>query len=404
MAFPDYEGGSIVNLMGSAELGLGGRVSLYPPLRGLAPGLVAAHRNLVLLVVDGLGFEYLKAVGAGTWLWEQRPQRLTSVFPSTTAAAVTTFLTADAPQQHALTGWHMYFRELGAVLAVLPGEPRYGGVGLKQAGVDPQALYGHVPWFDRLPVDSFILSPRSISQSDFSLAHRGRAEIRDFGTLGECLAGIRQLVQGPAPGRRCIYAYWPLFDHLSHVHGIGSRTAWQHLQAVDGAIAEFVRRIRGTDTLVLITADHGLVDTDEDSVLHLDGHPELEETLMLPLSGERRAAFAYPWPGRAEAFVRRVEEAFSGRVAVVESRELLRQGAFGLGDPHPRLGERIGVYTLLPRNNSVVVDRVLGESDFAQVGVHGGTSDEEMFVPLIIHSTASPTRLALGNRDSSQTE
>lgn len=387
MILPDYGGGSIVNLMASAELGLGGRSSIYPPLRVLDPTQVAAHRNLVLLVIDGLGFEYLKEVGKGTWLWGQGPHRLTSVFPSTTTAAVTTFLTADAPQQHALTGWHMYFRELGSVLAVLPGEPRYGGVGLKQAGIDPQVLFGHVPWFDRLAVDSFILSPRSIAQSDYSLAHRGRAEIRDYGSLGECLASIHQLVRGPAPRRRCIYAYWPLFDHLCHIHGISSRPAWEHLQAVDTAIAEFVRRIRGTDTLVLITADHGLIDTHPDSLLHFDGHPDLEDSLMLPLSGERRASFAYPWPGRAEEFVKRVEERFAGRVAVLESSELLRCGAFGLGDPHPRLGERIGVYTLLPRESYVVVDRLLGESDFAQIGVHGGTSAAEMYVPLVICST-----------------
>ncbi len=387
MIFPDYGGGSIVNLMASAELGLGGRASSYAPLRVLDPVQVATHRNLVLLVIDGLGFDYLQAAGSATWLWGQGPHRLTSVFPSTTAAAVTTFLTADAPQQHALTGWHMYFRELGAVLAVLPGEPRYGGVSLQQAGIDPQALFGHVPWFDRLAVDSFILSPRSIAESDYSLAHRGRAQIRDYSSLAECLAGIRHLVQGTAPRRRCIYAYWPLFDHLCHVHGIGSRQASEHLYAVDAAIADFVRRIRGTDTLVLIIADHGLLDTDPDGLLHLDGHPELEDCLMLPLSGERRAAFAYPWPGRAEEFVRRVEERFEGRVAVLESGELLRRGAFGLGDPHPRLAERIGVYTLLPADNCVVVDRLLGESDFAQIGVHGGTSAAEMYVPLVIHST-----------------
>ncbi len=385
MTFPDYSGGSIVNLMASAVTGLGGQPTSHPPLRVLESSTIASHRNLLLLVIDGLGHGYLQDAGRGTWLQEQGPERITSVFPSTTAAAITTFITGDAPQQHALTGWHMYFRELGAVLTVLPGEPRYGGVGLRQAGIQPEAFFDHVPLFDRIAVEGVILSPRSIARSDFNLAHRGRAEIRDFGSFAECLELAAGLLRR-GNGRRCLYAYWPGFDYLCHVHGVGSPQARGHLRELDRAIADFLERIRGTDTLVLITADHGMIDTDEASTLDLTEHPDILETLMLPLCGERRAAYAYPWPGREREFVGRLGDAFGDRIRVYESRELIRRGAFGLGRPHPRLLERIGVYTLVPRGTHVVVDRVFGESRFDQIGVHGGTSEEEMYVPLIVRS------------------
>jgi len=383
MVFPDYSGGSIVNLIASVELGLGGRSSIYPPLRVLDPQWVAQHRNLVLLVIDGLGYRYLEETGNHTWLWAQQPHRLTSVFPSTTAAAITSFLTGDAPQQHALTGWHMYFRELGSVLAVLPGEPRYGGSGLRQAGVAPEMLFNHLPWFDRIAADSFILSPRSIAGSDFNRSHRGRAQILDFVTLEECLRLMARLLNTGSKNRRYLYGYWPALDQLGHLHGIGSRQVRGHLMELDALLGDFVERVRGTDTLVLVTADHGLLDTHEAAILYLEAHPGLADTLMLPLCGERRAAYAYPWPGRAEEFIDRLGAAFGDRVEVVPSEDLVRRGAFGLGDPNPRLRERIGLYTLLPRDNFVVVDRLLGERGFEQVGVHGGTSEEEMYVPLV---------------------
>ena len=385
MTFPDYGGASIVNLMASVIAGLGGERSLYPPLRCLNPETVAAHRNLLLLVIDGLGYRYLDEAGSGTWLQEQEPRRLTSVFPSTTAAAITSFLTGDAPQQHALTGWHMYFRELGAVLAVLPGEPRYGGVGLRQAGIEPASLFQHRTLFDRIPVESFVVAPRFLADSDFNLAHRGPAQILDFETFADSLSGIGRLVRS-GRGRHCIYAYWSKLDHLCHVHGVGSQNVRDHLWELDGMLADFVDRLRGTDTLVLITADHGMLDIDEAAILDLDAHPSLSDTLMLPLCGERRAAYAYPWPDRAREFVTRMGDAFGDRVEVHESRELVERGVFGLGPPHPRLLERIGVYTLLPRANFVVTDRLLGEGAFDQIGVHGGASEEEMYVPLVVTS------------------
>ena len=136
MPVPDYKGGSIVNLMASLEIGLGGDPPRYPPCRLLDPVRVAARRQVLLLVIDGLGFNYLLGHAGAACLNRHVAGGLTSVFPSTTTTAVTTFLTGDAPQQHGLTGWHMYFQELGAVMAVLPGRPRFGGCALGEAAID----------------------------------------------------------------------------------------------------------------------------------------------------------------------------------------------------------------------------------------------------------------------------
>ncbi|HQU15980.1 MAG: hypothetical protein B7Z66_01355 [Chromatiales bacterium 21-64-14] len=127
MLRPDYEGGGLVNLMASLMTGLGGRPSdLYPPLAGLPPQEVKAAANVVLLLLDGLGHDYLIQNGAGGALCRHLQGPITSVFPPTTAAAVTTVLTAVGPQQHAVTGWFVHLRELGTVSALLPFRPRWG--------------------------------------------------------------------------------------------------------------------------------------------------------------------------------------------------------------------------------------------------------------------------------------
>ena len=152
--YPDYRGGGIVNLMTSLVSACGGHADGYAPLQILDRRPLAESRKLVLLVLDGLGYEYLTQQGAGSTLHRQLRARLTSVAPPTTATAITTFLTGQAPQQHGLTGWFTWFRELGSVLAVLPFKPRCSSQPLGGAGVSAVALFGHVPLFDRLPISA----------------------------------------------------------------------------------------------------------------------------------------------------------------------------------------------------------------------------------------------------------
>ncbi|MET0010579.1 MAG: alkaline phosphatase family protein, partial [Candidatus Thiodiazotropha sp. 6PLUC4] len=133
MRLPDYYGGSIVNLMASIQQGLGGQPHPYVQHRLLPSAEITPYRQVLLWVIDGLGLNYLQAHAEAVNLNANLLGGMTSVYPPTTASAITTFLTGEAPQQHGLTGWHVYFRELGAVLAILPGKPRYGGVSLGQA-------------------------------------------------------------------------------------------------------------------------------------------------------------------------------------------------------------------------------------------------------------------------------
>src|SRR4051812_115755 len=106
---PDYSGGGLVNLMASIVEACGGRAP-HPPLRDFALG---EPRNVVLLVVDGLGDNYLMQHGGA--LAAKRRRAITSVFPSTTASAITTTYTGATPLEHGLTGWFTYFAEAACV-------------------------------------------------------------------------------------------------------------------------------------------------------------------------------------------------------------------------------------------------------------------------------------------------
>ena len=146
---PSYEGDNIVNLMASILSATGGR-SQYAELHCLDTQRLTNAQNIVLLVIDGLGFEFLQSCSAGDAMRAHLKSSMTSVFPPTTASAVTTYLTGLAPRQHGLTGWFMYFKELDTVTTVLPFTTRMGATPLTELGVTARSLLGHVPVFDAI--------------------------------------------------------------------------------------------------------------------------------------------------------------------------------------------------------------------------------------------------------------
>jgi len=380
MLRPDYDGGSIVNLMASIVLARGG-ASAYVPLRALMPDAIASARTLVLLVVDGLGDRFLTRHGERGVLLAHRRCSMTSVFPSTTATAITTFLTAQAPSQHGLTGWHMYFRELDGVLTVLPMRPRTGAP-VPAPITDASAFFGHPNVFDTVNDETYIVSPAEIVDSPFNRAHSGRAHRISYRTMEEFFNAVSTIASGGRE-RRFVYAYWPQLDSLAHDHGIGNERTLAHFSELEHSFGELFDAISGRDVALLITADHGFIDSTPDRTIDLEAHPRLKRMLRLPLCGERRAAYAYLHPGCHEEFERYVNETFANDIVARPAAQVLAEEYYGPGTPHPRLHERIGDYVLFMRDNAVIKDWLPGERRYAQVGVHGGMSDEELYVPLI---------------------
>lgn len=382
---PDYDGGGIVNLMASIVSACGGRPR-YPLLEGLDPKTLTGAGCIVLIVVDGLGYEFLQQAERGRAMRAHLRQSITSVFPPTTAAAVTTFLTGLAPQQHGLTGWFMYFREVGSVVSVLPFTTRLGGHSLTESGVRAATLLGHTPVFETLSRPAVCITPRHIADSEFNRAHCGQAQLRSYGSLRHFVAEIEHAVkQGPQPG--FVYAYWPELDRLAHLEGIGSDIAAQHLGEIDAAYEELLEKLAGTGAMVLLTADHGFVDIAPGNVVRLSRHPALAESLLLPLCGEPRTAYCYVAPGRERDFLRHVEAELGDAAVCVDSTALIDAGYFGPGAAHPRLAERVGQYTLLMREGRAILDRLPGESPREPAGMHGGGSTAELLVPLLVAET-----------------
>ncbi len=371
---PDYAGGGLVNLIASIVGSRGGQ-----PRHACATALPAAElspaANVVLLIVDGLGDKLLSRRVGGGELARRRRAALTSVFPSTTASAITTSYTGCAPVEHGVTGWYTYFGEAGYVAAALPFRIRGSNIPLRC----PARVFKTPSLFGSLPVRSIVVTARDIIDSAYNVRHCAGAERIGYDSLPEMIEGIVTAVKS-ANDRKFVYAYWPMYDMAAHRHGCESPAALAEVAQVDAAFGKLLSRLSGTDSAVVVTADHGFIDAPPEALV--EPPHAIASQLKLPLCGERRVAYCHV---HAPAdFIKRARDWLGDKADIRPSRELVEEGWFGPGARHERFAERVGDVTLLMRGRHTIKDWLPGEARYLHVGQHGGTSEDEMMIPLIV--------------------
>ena len=379
---PDYVSGSIVNLSSSIIGALGNTPPDNGTLKLLEPSELKA-KNIVLLVVDGLGFNYLNHHGVGSPFHDYLKGCITSVFPSTTASAITSIVTGLSPLQYGLTGWFMYLESVRAVTAILPFKIRNETDSSRLSELRNEEIFNFDPLFQKVKCKSFVVTQQRLINSRYSGATMDGARQVAYKNLTDCFDQIRSVLTSDND-RKFVYAYWPEFDSLSHEQGVSSAKVGLHFDELNSKFKIFLESIKGSDTIVIVTADHGFVDTEPEKVITLDQHPELQETLTLPLCGEPRTAYCYVHPEKIQQFKHYVSTAMSECCSMHSNSELVQQGYFGHGKAHPKFMQRIGDYVLIMKDNFVIKDILPGEKSFSQIGVHGGLTEDELLVPLVV--------------------
>lgn len=382
MNLPNYKNQSIVNLMASLAQVLGGN-SQYEPLKGLSLA-DSADKNIILIVLDGLGYDFLQKYGKNSFLHQNLKGKMTSVFPSTTASAITSFATGLAPQQHGLTGWFVYLEEIKKIIAVLPlivrGEKKVMQIDRKKAA----EIYNYRSFSESVNVPAYTITHKDYINSAYNKSIGKDSRGVPYKTLAGFFKQIRETSSCNSK-RKYIYAYWGGLDSACHKHGVESTEATKHFRELDKRIRLLIKYLKNKNATVIITADHGLINTkEENKIIRLENHPELQRCLDLPLSGDPRAAYCYVKKSKTKQFESYIKKELSKACWLYKSSNLIKKNYFGLHKPNKNLSKRVGNYTLIMKDNYIIKDFVKGEEQKIFIGNHGGVSREEMFVPLIV--------------------
>ncbi len=301
--------------------------------------------RVLLFLVDALGMNVLP----GEELKNRYVEEITSVFPSTTSAAITSVFTGLTPGEHGILEWYMYYEGCGEVIKTILFAPRDSDDRDSLAKrCDPSGLFSLPTVFQELRrhgIRSSAYIPEDYVNSLYSRYMLKGAEVHGYRRLED----IPRLVS--RDGADYIYVYTDALDTVQHVHGPGSERTAETVNIIL-RLARDIRGAFGRGTM-LVTADHGQTEMRRIRVRDFGD---------CPVGGSPRDVFLYC----------RWDE--DGGIARSEIIPLL-----GPGNMDPRLMQRIPERILLPPDNEG-----LWHSRIEIRGMHGGLSEDEMRVPLII--------------------
>ncbi|MEO0067180.1 MAG: hypothetical protein RJB63_305 [Actinomycetota bacterium] len=347
-----------------------------------ALGSITGHSNrlgfkraskAVVILVDGLGSENLRAAaGHAPFLNAalRDSKSINTVFPSTTAAAITSFGVAAKPAEHGIFGYSVFDRSTGLVRNLLTG---WG------ADFQPSDLQ-KLPSVSALSViagiTTFAVGPGEYANSGFTKLNMGEAEYLPARSFDERISAIREILG--TKHKSLTYLYFPELDSLAHSHGVSSFEWLSKLEDLDAAIRQIVGNLP-KDVGVLLTADHGIVDVPSENQVYLD---EIELPGLVAVTGDPRNSFLYfDSATQASAAKTQLEAELDGRCIVATVEELKSAGWFAA---------EIGNAELLPDLFVISVGSyACYHRGFAKpqslrmIGQHGGISQAELSVPLL---------------------
>jgi len=351
------------------------------------------YDRVILLIIDGFGYRKaseLFADGRVVTLKELGERGIfipiTSVFPATTAAALTAYSTGLPPGVHGIIGYRLYLRETAAITNMI----HLSLVGTKEdgtaiaAGLDPEKLLREPTLYERLDargVATHTILPHQISKSGLSkLLYRGSTSIDPTVSFPDMLVTAREVLDR-AEGPTLLTLYWPSPDGVAHVRGPDSEAYAAELSSIDQAIRrELVGRVK--DALIIVSSDHGFVPMERSDYLSLSSLPGLDGATLLPPLGEPRASYLYLKNGSRDRLSREAPSLLEGGLLALTGRQVIEGGLLGRGRIHPEIENRLGDLAIISTGRAGI-HHPYPDARFLK-GMHGGLTAEEMLVPLIV--------------------
>jgi hypothetical protein len=332
----------------------------------------APASSAVVLVVDGLGAHNLAArAGHARFLSQAGTKKdvARTVFPSTTASALTSLLTATLPGEHGIVGYRARIPGTDDVVNQLRGWDTDGLPLTWQRSVPLMASSGR-PFFT--------VTKREYAGTGFTAATQAGAEFHGVDDLNDRMRTAADLAS-QVPGS-LVYLYAPELDGIGHRRGWESDEWLAGLEKMDAAARAFAGAL-GPGVGAIVTADHGMVDVPRHRHILLQDGDRLLEGVRL-IGGEPRMLHLYAEPGAGDVVLQNWREAEASRSWVMSREELIASGLMGPTDPE--VAPRIGDVVVAARAGIVYYDdRIADKAPQKMIGQHGSLTPEERVVPLL---------------------
>lgn len=357
---PDYNNCS-VNLLSSIASHCGMKTT-HPSLP-FADQLLQkkSWKNIILMLFDGMGIDMLKnTLPEDAFLRRHTAHTLSSVFPSTTTCATTSIETGLMPCEHAWLGWTLYFPQIDQLVDVYTNRNDRGEVAadyyVGERYIPRDFIYPHINACGKYQAAS--------------VSFYGHVKIQTLPELFEAALSLAHDDQ-----HRYIYTYWPYPDSTMHKYGCYHPKTVKKIQDINDRVEAFSKSLP-EDTLLLLTADHGLTDS---TMVYLDDYPDLQKMLIRDASLELRTLSFHVKPEFMDQFPSAFGSHFSDHFMLMKGDAFIRD-YLGHGSIRPQVLDFVGDYVAIATGEVSIMNH---PGPITMIGDHAGLTEKEMQVPLI---------------------
>ena len=376
IVYPDYNN-SILNLITSI-LKYYKVDTKHSSLKILDNKLNNKYKNVVLIILDGMGEHILKNISKDGFLYKNKIDTITSVYPSTTTAALTTYYSGMPPYESGWIAWSQYFKEYGRCVDMLSHKESYKGDDVQNTRIDVfDKTVKYTPIFEQIENASPNVKAYEITP-DYS-DKRSKRSLR-ANSIDELCQNIEMLCK--VPEEKFILAYSDKPDNLLHKYGCTSEEVKEYIKYMEDTIKNMCSKL-SDDSIVIISADHGHKDINK--VYNILDYTKLQECLIMPASLESRSVAFWVKEERKEEFEKIFKEIFKDDFLLLNKKEIIEKKLLGYGQMHSKIDDFIGNYMALSVSDAIIkLETYLWDGKNVKKSTHCGLTQDEMEVPLIV--------------------
>ncbi len=296
LELPRYDGENIVNISNSI-LRVFGLPVKYRSLKRELHTLIQCEK-ILLIILDGLRYDVIEEICSeheGLKIFYRNLYKITSVFPTSTPTALASISLGVPPIMHGILGTVLYIRELGMLINTLSLSPQQKteerellfkmGIDVTKFIANTTTIYYEL---SEAGIRSLVMIPKGLKNGISKIIYRG-AEIQEYSSIVEALIECVGFLN--TNDRSLAYIYSPVPDEIAHKRGIVSEHYRESILRILEVVAKYVEKGTRNPITLILTTDHGLIETSEKDFIDMNKLRSLVSRLVAPPYGESRASF-----------------------------------------------------------------------------------------------------------------
>ena len=348
-------------------------------------GVIGQHDRVVLLLLDGFGMNFVDTLPADSYVRRNNVTTMCSTLPTSTGPNLMSLATGRWPGTHGNLGWDVHIPRLGERIQPLPWRLTRTGQPLDQIGFSPMEMLLAPPIpFRELGHFTFVVNEELAATTTTSMY--GQTSTLGFSKeddpIGEICDNVLNVIEGTA-SKSFTYIYWTDVDSSAHSYGENHPYTRAAVRQAAALVEALGTTLDGKARLI-VTADHGHLDSPDDVWTTLTPSAPLSQHLTCVPAGEPRTLFFHVKPGSGDSFQDLFDAALGDRFTLMPSGDATEMGLFGptsfISDA---ARDRMGDFFALSKGRWSIYASDSEEGVTLQ-SMHGGITTAESLVPLIV--------------------